>query len=338
MLVVANLFMQIFNMKKFIYDIILLSLSCVCLWIAILVFCKYGHMFYDAEDYPNYRFVFQEAKEGKNEYRTIILGDSRMMTFVNPVYFIYPDSAINFSLPGGSPIEAYYVLKNYIKSGRMPRQVIIGFDPGHYSGTQILKQGIPFDVFSKLELEEIANHLKTDSLLGVNADDVYSYYYGYLPKYGYRLLNSFFIGNFKKNHRIEMDVAKNKGCKIYGSKQTDWWNNETEKTLMSQLWTKSHFTELKICDYYFKGLLLICKRNNIQIIVEQLPIPIDHPIYNKKYWNDYFSYMASFKHNGKIQIITHLKTYPDTLFRDVMHANEKGTKRYSIELSKKWNL
>ncbi len=324
-------------MRKFIRDIILLALSCICLWIAILVFCKYGHMFYDAEDYPNYKFVFQEANAGK-KYKTIILGDSRMMTFVNPTYFAHPESAINFSLPGGSPIEAYYVLKNYIKSSRIPQKVIIGFDPGHYSGTQILKQGIPFDVFSKLELEEIDNQLRKDSQLGVNGDDVYSYYYGYLPKYGYRLLNSFFICNYKKNNSIEKDIIKNKGCKIYETSRKDWWNNDSEKALINQLEAKTHFKELKVCDYYFKELLLMCCRNDIQVIVEQLPIPADHPIYNREYWNDYLCYMASFKYKGHVQLVKNIKIYPDTLFRDIMHANEKGTKRYSVELSKKWNL
>lgn len=325
-------------MRKFIRDIIILGVISGLFWLLGIVFCKNGHMFYDAEDYPNYKYVFKEAKAGKKDNKIIILGDSRMMTFVNPVYFIHSDSAQNLSLPGGSPIEAYYVLKNYIESNRVPKLIIVGFDPGHYEGNQILKQGIPFDVFSKIELNEIAFHLKNDSKSNKDIDDIYSYYYGYLPKYGYRLLNSFFIGNYNKNCRIENEIVKNKGCKNYIQNQNDWWSELSEKEIMNQLLAKSHFLKSKTCDYYFKRLLLMCKRNNIQVIVEQLPEPIDHPIYDKEYWNSFLFYMNSFRNYGNVIIVTDIMKYPDSLFRDVMHANDKGSKKYSLELSKKWNL
>lgn len=79
----------------------------------------------------------------------------------------------------------------------------------------------------------------------------------------------------------------------------------------------------------------MCKRNNIQVIVEQLPEPIDHPIYDKEYWNSFLFYMNSFRNYGNVIIVTDIMKYPDSLFRDVMHANDKGSKKYSLELSKK---
>lgn len=77
--------------------------------------------------------------------------------------------------------------------------------------------------------------------------------------------------------------------------------------MMNQLLAKSH-KKKKTCDYYIKRRLLLCKRNNIKVIVEQLPEPIDHSIYNKEYWNSFLFYMNSFRYYGNMIIVTDIKT------------------------------
>lgn len=325
---------------KLFFKLILLTTGFFCFfWLILIAFCKNCHMFYDAEDYPNYKMVFDEASNGKSSYNTLILGDSRMMSFVNPNYFTMPDSSINLSLPGGSPIEAYFVLKRYILSGRIPNKVIVGFDPGHFAGTQIFKQGIPFDVLSISELRDIENIVQRDSILyQYSSFDIYSYHYGYLPQYGYRIVNSLFVGNYTKNKEIETRLISNKGCKLYKQDRIDWWNNQTEIRLMEQL-QQSSFKVSHTCNYYFKKLISLCQVNNIMCIVEQLPIPVEYPIYNQNYWHSYLDYIKHHETtNKRIVIVSKIKAYPKTMFRDIMHANKYGSKQYSVELSKKWNL
>lgn len=326
-------------MKRFLRLILLTTGSFCFFWILLIAFCKNGHMFYDAEDYPNYKMVFNEASNGKSLYKTIILGDSRMMSFVNPNYFSMPDSSINFSLPGSSPIEAYFVLKRYIASGRIPNKIIVGFDPGHFVGTQIFKQGIPFDVLTKSELRDIEYCVQRDSnLYQYSPFDIYSYHYGYLPQYGYRLVNSLFVGNYRKNKEIETQLICNKGCKLYNQDRKDWWNNQTEIGLMEKL-QKSPFKVSNTCDYYFQRLIGLCNAYNIICIVEQLPVPTEYPIYNQNYWHSYLEYIKQHeKTNQRVVVVSKIRSYPKTMFRDIMHANKYGSKQYSEELSKQWNL
>lgn len=87
---------------------------------------------YMHEEYP-YWMQQKDAVREKREGREILfLGDSRVKMGIRAGSFA--GNACNLSLGGGSPIEMYYTLRDYLSCHENPQAVIVSFGPMHYDG------------------------------------------------------------------------------------------------------------------------------------------------------------------------------------------------------------
>jgi len=318
-----NLIMTFKWFLKF-YFSLLFSLFCTYIYFAIN-----QKNIYMNREFPMWQYVKAVMKGDSSDYNLIILGDSRSKAGLKPDHI--DDEffkSVNLSVGGGTPIEGFYILKNYISKNIIPKYLVISFSPNHLSHIDSFwDRTVKFNFLSYKNLNEVVDFSRKnegcDGLIGCEKK-IYKYFL-YPQKY----FKEVYFGLSKRNWLINQETfdyaVSTRGHAIFGtSKFSDGKNVESN--------INYKFEPTFTINHYFIETIKLAKENNMQIFYYTMP-------FNKSSFQKtsnlnkllYDNYLSSICLKYQIKCLNKLYFLPNTAFGDPHHLYN-GTKQVSFDL------
>ncbi len=318
------------NAKK--YVSIIISTAVLFITAVYLLTLFLPEIRYMDEEYPYWIQQRDYITTKGTQQEILLLGDSRMK--IGALATELGGNVYNLSLGGASPVEMYYTLKTYLAHRPLPKAVIIGFAPTHY--TQMYNsytgRNLYFHYFDDETAEAVNRVIYEKDGKDFSAESkLYKYR---LPNvYMKPVIKSIFKPRLKENRSLYERTGKEKG-RLFSHD-----DNKERKFVFTPESNDKGFKPLNSLTYYTEGLLQLCQENAIPIYIEQLPM--GNPGYQKLkdngYFTDYKAYLKALYDKYPATIINYeVPLYEAQYFQDDSHLNIKGSKKFSRELKEKY--
>lgn len=266
----------------------------------------------------------QAYTASEKNYDVIILGDS----VGNSAYIpeLLSEKTINLALPGQTPVEQYYILKNYLKNHKPPRICYITFLDGHLMNTEdsFYWRTLCSHVLNVEEEYEIFTQAREMGYTNLLKDGYVSDWAGYrlrsIEKYTPALINSGFGGRLQINRNVLWKMGIHRGT-FYAKELREF--NEQNDTHTAASFKMSPFTEL-----YLEKIFMLCSEYGVKIrFVHLNRMDVE---YSEKYLHDF---QASFndkqKYNTNSTLLVLDKFLIPEDLADKWHLNNHGANRFS---------
>ena len=316
------------------------SVKCIMVAIPIIALVLYTllcPMAYMDEEYASWRFS-KEVSEGKlfanQDFDTIILGDSGAMSSFVPNILSEKGNCINLAVGGGTSIEMYYFLRNYLEYHAAPKNVVIMFAPFHYTNIDNYDTRTRYFKALKIkdaaELYELAELFQENSVYSKNAFwEEFSYRMGLPTKYLPAITASKVFGRYNNNKKKYEDIVAQKGYGLFGTADgCDGFSYECAYEVMD------FSNDAGLLSRYYSLIMDMCNRNGINVLVVQEALnQSSYEAIKQGYVDGYKFYLDSIQAQfPDINIEKELRCYPNEYFGDVSHLNEKGSRVFSEEM------
>lgn len=285
-------------------------------------------MYYNRSDNTRWYYLKQvlDGNIKTEKADVIFLGESRVNAGID---FKQIPNCYSLAYGGTSSIENYFILKKYVEKHSKPKTVFYSVSP------RFLKEIFSFyhyavrnDIFTSEDINEILetyNQIETDSILGSNIKwRFYLYKLNWFNYYQTDVYYSYGFASYKKNKQMIEQMNSMKGGRIHPGL----------KNISSELNEETRYKNFKpspVLDRYFKKVFEFCRRNDINIIFDFMPMN-ESSIKKLKpeFISDYKKYIQSVSDiYPEFTISDTLYSFPDSLFGDASHLNNKGQKRYT---------
>ena len=309
--------------------IVLLVTKCALILLPVIcvsVYAKYNLIAFGDQEYPNYVWnrEFCTDKHDKT-YDVVILGDSTANAAYMPE--ILSGSTINISLGGATPVENYYILKEWLENNNPPKTVYLSFMDNHFNYDYCFWTRTMYTHRFPAEVnwEIINNAKKFDERSIINGDYMISMleYETYLPT---RYITSMIRGKFF--FRLKSNYTTIKNCYIFGGRYIAIGNHEWDTPKESE---PGSFYVKPLFDYYFQELIRLCEANGSKVRIIRLPLP-KTTRYNNDYWTEYNKYFNSLECEYNNVCYYLFSDYEINDFADSQHMNSHGALRFSTEI------
>ncbi|MBP3819953.1 MAG: DUF1574 family protein [Butyrivibrio sp.] len=315
------------NAKRFVWLTAgILSFLAIGIYALILLLPENCYM---DDEYPNWLEQRDHVFTDDTKQEILLLGDSRMKMGAMPTEM--GDNVYNLALGGGSPIEMYYTLKNYLQHHPHPKAVILGFGPTHFTQMKSYAgRTLYFHYFDDKTVNDINKTVK--DLDGVDFHTEYwAYKYHWPNVYMRPVLKSIFKPREEKNAALYQQAREAKGRLIKNDKSE-------EQYIVTPESKDGPFAPLKSLTYYTEQILALCNDNNIPVYMEQLPMgnPGYQRLIDSGYMADYHAYLRQMQEKYAVNIYYDIPLYEPYYFQDEHHLNRKGALRYSNELKERY--
>lgn len=334
----------------FFLKLILALLPCISI-VLYTWLIPFGYM---DKEYPSWKYTKDVASGKINPYYNdgpasyigdiqsgtcVILGDSRAMADLIPNEFA-SYKAVNLAIGGGTSIEMYYTLSNYIENVGVPEKAIIMFAPFHYSIIDNLNDRTVY--FNYLSLNEIydlykaAEGAQSESLLMENyGEDIINAKLHTPFKYLPALINAKGVTRYSANKDLFSAMVINKGHGLFG--EADGCSDLNYETT----YEKMHSTgDAVLLDIYFGKLLALCRENKIDVTVS-IP-PMNQSSYlalQDSYVEDFTEYLHYYNvMYPEFTIENEIPNMDDMYFGDASHLNARGAQVFTDMYCKKYGF
>jgi hypothetical protein len=200
----------------------------------------------------------------------VILGDSRLLAAYRPSQ-VTDVPSVNLAVGGGTPVEAYYLLKRLVDKGVSIPAMVISFTPTHLTGyNSFHSRTLPFDVLNPGELDDLVAFANGMPIFGKTPMELLTCRWQlpacFKPYYRYLIRP----GRTQKNHAFEQKTLDQKGWHLFG---LDSPANMPEEVGLTQ------FKPEPLVDRYLVRLLDLAKAHRIPVTFF---VP---PLAEKAYWH-----------------------------------------------------
>lgn len=288
--------------------------------------------YYMPDDYAKETYIHSITHDSVDRtYNTLILGDSMSNAAFLPE--LLSEDTLNLSITGGTCIESYYILKNYIQTNGAPKTVF--YAPRHevYYNATYIESHFYYHQYSLSEAIEI-----TKALHQYNDDpEMYANYHPvewfksifYVPTtYVPAMLN----GNFFRRHGDNLGMLQ-----ILQLHRGNWLAMHNVSTVVEEEPTHlEDFQVLEFNDHYFDLFCKLCSDNGITLHLMRTPYSSNFS-YSEKFKKEYEDYFNSYaqKYNG-ITVDLDFSMIDDSLMYDNGHVNLRGAFYYSTMIKEKY--
>jgi hypothetical protein len=292
-------------------------------------------MYYNSVDNTRWYYFKQIFEKNiKIEQSSILfLGDSRLNTNVDAKKI--PNSW-SFAAGGSSPIEMYYALNNYCNIYAKPDTVFVSFSPRTFiEAYSFWGYAVRNNYFTRNQFNEILENLQkfeNDTVLGK------------FPKahFGLYKLNyiEYYQTDLYKNH-VFLAKSKNKQIINHFQAEKGIWNYPNLKNGCGALNYETGLKQFKPSDLlnlYFVKLLDFCKKENIYLIFDFMPMnESSYKSLNKSFVTEYKNYIGNIAGKYPEFIISDtVYYYKNEYFGDESHLSLKGKKIFTKYLRNKY--
>ena len=311
----------------------ILAASPIILIILFTWACPFAYM---DKEYPAWRFskavAYGDEYEG-TDFNTVILGDSGAMSSLKPE--LLSDSTVNLAVGGGTSIEAYYFLKDYLENHEAPENVVVMFAPFHYYTIDNFETRCQY--FKNLSLSEaceLYGYAKRHEIESVYNENTLSAELSvrlnlptkYLPAITAAIKEG---GRYSANISAYEDLVKTRGYGMFGT--ADGCDEASYESGQDGIFFS---TDLLCIMEYLVRLYDLCNENDISMLI--LQPALNEASFNslkESYINDYNNAIESLKAQLPEAVMeTELRCYPNEYFGDVSHLNAKGAEKFSREI------
>ncbi|MCR5655430.1 MAG: hypothetical protein K6G07_07330 [Lachnospiraceae bacterium] len=274
-----------------------------------------------------------EAYAAEPDPKTLILGDSRTKAGMIPE--LLGTNTYNMALGGSTPVETYYIFKEYLEHHAAPEYVLIAFAPSHYEYSGTFWSRTMY--FHTMRSEDAMEIFQTAESVGDTefAKEHYRLHYlmykFYAPnKYGAALRRSIGEDRFEKNVKMYVECTDAKGQHYFGTAKsiTGVVEEAQEKEFHAGTMEK----------IYMQKLLDLCKEHGCKAIVESMPFSLtSYRLFAQEYKDAYNDYMTELAvANPEVSVYNYFYCYDDTCFGDESHLNASGAEAYSLYIRERY--
>lgn len=310
-------------MKK----IIILVLKCICVMVPVIgicIFARVNILSYADQEAPYYIWNKKMCNESQEKYYSVLfLGDSGSNAAYAPE--VLSDSAMSLALGGTTPVENYYVLKEYLDHNTSPQVVYLSFFDEHLKAEDCFYYRIMYTHrFGLTELSDIMKRAKYYNEPSIITDtylkDFWSYEL-YLPNmYITSIMNGSFNQRKEYNRNAVDSVGLHQGRYISLSVAED---SESEPVTYSEFWVAPLFDE------YYKKIIELCVDHDITVRIVKIPME-ENVIFTKEYENQFYVYYNQLQAEYPDLTVDWIKKgYDRFYFTDLVHMNNRGSRMFS---------
>lgn len=278
------------------------------------------------EEAPYYLWNKERTNTPQDKYYdTVILGDS----VANAAYVpeVLSDSLINLSLGGTTPVENYYILKEWLKENQAPDTCFISFLDMHFQAEDSFWTRTiythRFPATENLEIIRTAVRYGEDSIAVPDCYmDVLAYEL-YLPnKYITALMNAGF------NQRYAENVEAQRLNEIHGGRYIA--RGTYEYSGYDEI-VYNGFSVNEMFDDYYRRLLRLCMENNIRVHIVKPPLP-ENVVFTDTYRTEFYDYYNQIREEFPEVTVDWIPVYARREFSDSTHMNSHGALHFSRTL------
>lgn len=315
---------------KFLLKCILAASPAIIL-IAYTLLCPFCYM---DEEYPAWKYTMDvvAGETGEQYYDTVILGDSgAMSSFIPEMLF---DSTVNLAVGGGTSLEMYYFFKNYLSNHEKPKNLVVMFAPFHYWKMDNYEtRTMYFKALSVEDAKEVYSVAKEYGAESVYHDGVFwdelSCRTGLPTKYLPAITASRFVGRYGMNKNDYSELCASSGYGTFGNLDgCDGLSYECSYTSMD------YGPEMYMLSAYLQRIYALCESNGIDMLLVQPALnEASYEAINSDYVVTYTAYIETIGQQcPNMKFENQLREYPNELFGDISHLNNKGAKVFSEEI------
>ena len=310
--------------------------------IAIVVYTLMCPFCYMDEEYPSWRYT-KDVASGKlynGEYfETVILGDSGAMSALVPE--LLSDSCINLSVGGGTSIEMYYFLKEYLENHPAPKVVVMMFAPFHYFTIDNYEnRTMYFKAIDVKDLPELYGYAKDCGAKSVYDEGTImndlSCRLGLPTKYLPAITASRFINRRSNNIEAYERLVANRGYGTFGTADGCY-----DASYECSYDVMPFNEELFLINDYMQKIDKLCAEYGISGIILQPALnEATYEQINPTYKEMYEAYLedALTPLFSNFIMETKLRCYDNAYFGDVSHLNETGAREFSNEIKETYPM
>lgn len=263
-------------------------------------------------------------------YEAVFLGDSTANAAYVPE--VLSDASINLSLGSITPMEAYYILQDWMEHNEAPKTCYISFLDYHMkdTGTFWIRTMYTHRFRMDQNLEMLKEILKYGEGTSIETDHYVTDFIAYelrLPnKYITSLMNAGFNQRYEENIKARALSALHGGRYIARGTQ----EYETSKTIKFK-----NFEVHPLFDRYYRRLIELCMEHDIQVRLVKLPLP-ENEKFTENYKEEFGNYYDRLKEDYPDITVDWIPTYKQEYFADRNHVNSHGALRFSREMKARY--
>ena len=284
-----NLFIFNFNVepfvKRFLKNALLFGLI---IYTVPALYIEFFPINFHNLEYPMWKYKWDMVRnEGGKYHDIVIMGDSRCLAGIIPD--MLSENALSLAIGGGTPVENYYILKNYLRLNRPPKEILLSYAPFFFERHSFfLGRTVRFKFLTEAETAEVINRsiqLKC-GILDEGDIPIYTRFKSYWAYLRYRL-NLVHIYRaeltesllfYRRSGNLERyeQMVLTRGHGLFGTAR-----KATET--VSEI-GKQQFKPYPLHSSYLDDFLRLCSKHNIQVIYHTAPYSdISYKKMNKKY-------------------------------------------------------
>ena len=275
---------------------------------------------------------YVHTKSDKQEI--IFLGDSRMKAGIIPAELC--GNAYNLAVGGGTTVEMYYSLGDYLKFHPKPEMVVMGFCIAHYVGEGCFTSRDLYFHFLPLKNQLEAQYIGYKKCgwgfpkFKEKVIDTFKYTLLFPQKYSASCVNSRFRRG-EWNHSEYEKNAQNKGHMYFGMNERDGnFNGDAGINFIPDARN----------DFYMRKIIALCKNHEIPFFIEQLPMNTAswEKLQETNCYPSLKNYLNSLAQETGISVELAIPCYEPECFGDASHLNPRGAERFTAEIKAKYGL
>lgn len=314
------------NEKKYV-KIIVGCIFIIVLVIYGLINCLPESRYMDGE-YPYWLEQKNHIMEDGQEQEILLLGDSRMK--MDLLAYELSDDTYNIALGGGTPIEMYYAMKNYLAHHPAPKAVFVAFGPIHYQDPECyLTRNVYFHYLDNDTIDKVNRVIKEKGGKDFSADSL-PYKYRLPSAYLKPVVKSLIKPRTQENFAVYQKAREHRG-QMFG-------RDKSMETVYTPETIFNSFVCAGYLDYYMESLIELSIENKIPLYIEQTPMgnPGYQKLVDRGYMEAYEQYMETLEAKYHISVNKKIPVYPASDFQDNSHLNEEGAKKFTKMFKEKY--
>lgn len=263
-------------------------------------------------------------------YEAVFLGDSTANAAYVPE--ILSDASINLSLGSITPMEAYYILQDWLEHNEAPKVCYISFLDYHMKDTAAFWSRTMYTHRFRLDqnLEMLKAILDKGEGTSIETENYVTDFIAYELRLPNKYITSLMNAGF--NQRYEENVEARRLSALHGGR---YIARGTEEYKTSKTIKFNKFKVHPLFDDYYRRLIEMCMENNVQVRLVKLPLP-DNEKFTENYEEEFQAYYEQLKEDYPDITVDWIPTYEQDYFADRNHVNSHGALQFSQEIKARY--
>ena len=300
-------------------------------FVVFSVYAWGNFMAFADEETPYYSWNKEFTRtQQETHYDVVILGDS--VANASYVPELLSDTTVNLALGGMTPVENYYIFKDWLAHNEAPDYVFISFQDLHLNMSDCFWSRAMymhrFDFKDNLEALRKAQEYGEETIAVDGWVSDLIEYELYLPtKYVTSLAKA----------SVNQRLLKNTERKDKTDLHRGWYmGRSTAVHTDTEVQSQDEYVVDPIYDEYYRRILDLCEQNNITTNIIRLPLS-EMTVFGSDYANQLNAYYEELCYDYEdVSFVWYAKPYEKEMFMDYVHMNMRGAFRFTSFLKEEF--